>query len=137
MLHCPLDCSVDIEVLRVLPDGRRELRCEACGHTWVHGQARPDPTTGRLLAVFDVDDRAYLDWIHTWRDGYVLNCERHPRPDYLVLHRARCISISELQPGATTFVGEFIKVCSTDRAVVQQWARDNGRSDATFCQLCM
>ena len=58
-------------------------------------------------------------------------------PDYLVLHRATCRFISHLGPNMATFTGDYIKVCSTDRTAVRQWAHANAGAEGTFCQHCL
>ena len=71
------------------------------------------------------DDSSYQSWIAAWPGGYVLNCNRSPNSAYLILHRAACTSITELQAGMQTFTGEYVKVCSTDRGAITQWAIDS------------
>jgi hypothetical protein len=115
------------------------FRCRRCHHEWVvAGEYRPyDPDRGAQLQQFVDQDTAYRSWIAAWPHGYVLNCERSPRADYLVLHRATCSSISELQPGMNTFTGEYIKVCSTDLQAVKQWALEGIGAAPSPCQQCM
>ncbi len=144
---CPSCGSSEIGLVEVLEDQRRRVKCEACGHEWLRGQAsaritaaqaRRDPAEAVEPTVFDNDDEGYLTWVRTWPGGYVLNCERTLHPNYLMLHRANCDTITETGPQATTWtVHEYIKVCSTDRHRVKQWARDQTGSDPTPCQLCM
>lgn len=59
------------------------------------------------------DDAGYLDWLGRHPDGFVINTVRDPSPSYLVLHRSSCWTISRLQPQATTFTGEYTKICGT------------------------
>jgi hypothetical protein len=111
------------------------LSCEL-GHQWTVGEPRPDPATGAALTV-PTGDHDYLRWIAAWPDGYVLNCLQSGNPVGSRLHRARCKSISQLQPDKETFVGEWIKVCSTDRQKVRQWALAHLRESPANCQHCM
>jgi hypothetical protein len=78
---------------------------------------------GSELISFQDDDAGYRRWLRAWPSGLVPNSNRRPSPDYLILHRATCRFITELDTRMTTFTGEYIKVCSTDRRAVQQWAR--------------
>lgn len=115
-------------------------RCQKCHHEWtVSGQYRPynsrsEPTT----VVFHNDDAGYQAWLAASPRGYVLHCEAKPNANYLMLHRASCATISSPPPGATTHTGDYIKVCSIDRATLKQWAHDatNG-GETTPCQHCM
>ena len=114
-------------------------RCRNCHNEWtVSGKYRPyQPQAGATLTLFRDDDTGYRSWIRAWSDGFVLNCERTPGPNYLVLHRATCRSITDLQPGTRTFTGEYVKVCSTKRRAVARWAQEQTGADITPCQLCM
>jgi hypothetical protein len=89
---------------------------------------------------FNGDDLSYLAWTAAHRDGFVLNVQRSPDPDYVVLHRASCGSISndKQAPGAFTGRG-YRKICATSVAELQVAAKSEGRSDGTFskrCRLC-
>lgn len=142
---CPECESSDLDLVEITTDERRRVRCESCGYVWVRGEPkRGASATERIsarsesLIVFDRDDDAYLAWVHTWPHGYVLNCERSLNPNYLVLHRAVCYTITDPGPQATTWTEhEYIKVCSTDRQQLRQWASDRTQSVPTYCQLCM
>ena len=134
LVTCPVCQSDEVDVVQV-EDGRRRLHCEH-GHNWVIGTLRPNPALG-VRVVVPPDDARYREWISTWPDGYVLNCLTSRNPLDSRLHRAWCSSISELQPDKSTFVGEWIKVCSTDRRKVQEWAVRECGETPQFCQLCM
>lgn len=114
-------------------------RCHKCRHEWMTaGTYRPHPSgdAGHLIRFVD-DDAGYERWLTSWPQGYVLNCNRHPSSEYLILHRASCHFISELQRGMQTFTGDYIKVCSTDRATVRQWAQSQTGAEATYCMHCL
>ena len=54
------------------------------------------------MAVEDNNgDGAYLAWLRANPAGYVLNTGRTHPPEYMVLHRANCPSISVLVPPAS------------------------------------
>lgn len=135
LVTCPVCQSDDADVAENLEDGRRRLSCEH-GHEWIIGTAQPRPSVGARL-VIPRDDAEYLAWISTWPDGYVLNCLASRNPTDSRLHRARCPSIGELQADKSTFVGEWIKVCSTNRHAVQQWAVHECGKAPQFCHMCM
>ena len=72
-------------------------------------------------------------------DGYVVNCERRPGPGYLKLHRARCYTIGGTgNPPARgrRWIGDWIKVCATDRTELDRWARDSVGGELDSCPLC-
>ena len=131
---CPKCGSTDLDLVEVLEDERRLVKCEACGHEWLRGDAQPaatgshrslrDPAEAKQPTVFADDDVAYLDWVRTWPGGYVLNCDRSPSPNYLMLHRAHCDHITEAGSLKTTWTTSYIKVCSTDRNELKAWANE-------------
>jgi len=68
-----------------------------------------------VVQCFIDDDDSYVRWLDGHPEGFVLNAERNPTPDYLVLHRASCSTISRLQPGATRWTtGDYIKLCGIE-----------------------
>jgi hypothetical protein len=144
---CPQCGSLDIDLVGVLQDERRRVKCEACEHEWLRGEAKATPSEDRPFrdpgeavepTIFDNDDEGYTTWVRTWRGGYVLNCHRVPSRNYLMLHRADCETITEAGPQATTWtVNQYIKVCSTDPQRLRQWVREEADADPVPCQLCM
>ena len=113
--------------------------CQKCRHRWTTtGEFRPyTGDQGAALVWFEDDDAGYRAWLRVWPIGFVLNCNRNPTPDYLVLHRCTCRFITELDPRMKTFTGEYIKVCSTDRRALKQWARTQTGAETTDCLHCM
>lgn len=57
------------------------------------------------------NDAGYLDWLAGHPGGFVINTSRRPSAAYLMLHRANCWTITRLQPKATTFTGDYTKLC--------------------------
>jgi hypothetical protein len=82
---------------------------------------------------FENDDKGYLGWLRANPRGFVLNVRKHADPDYVVLHRADCPSISteNRTEGAYTG-GSYRKICSTELRDLEQAARLEGRSDGSF-----
>lgn len=67
------------------------------------------------ITIFDNDDRAYLKWLSSHPEGFVVNGRRKFDPDYLVLHRATCGSVNvfrgmEEKPGGFT-ERNYVKLC--------------------------
>lgn len=83
------------------------------------------------------DDVSYLAWTAAHPDGFVLNVRRSPDPDYVILHRASCGSISndKQAPGAFT-ARAYRKVCAITEAELKLAAKDEGRSDGSFSKRC-
>jgi len=44
------------------------------------------------------NDQGFLAWLEANPDGYVVNAERRPRPNYLVLHRSVCSHLRSRSP---------------------------------------
>lgn len=42
------------------------------------------------ITIFKDDDGGFFGWLDDHPDGYFINCERKPKPNYLVLHRPSC-----------------------------------------------
>lgn len=93
------------------------------------------------VVVFEGDDRPYQRWMSAHRRGYVLSTEKRSSSRRLSLHRSRCNHVSVYGPGQEPgcFTAKStIKVCSTDRAELERWAkekRENGES-IKGCRTC-
>ena len=92
--------------------------------------------------VFDHNDRDYFRWLNTNKLGYVINTTRGRDPDYMILHRSDCHTISEYT-GTASRGGfterEYIKVCANRLEDLREWVKKNGRPDGSFsseCQFC-
>jgi hypothetical protein len=95
-------------------------------------------------ARFFIDDEAgYRLWLVGHPKGYVVNTTRSKSPDYMVLHRATCPSISVPGPRASDggfTERQYAKACAETVAALRVWVRANGRPDGTFtseaCLFC-
>jgi hypothetical protein len=103
-------------------------------------QRRPEPETpasSEAPIPFVDDDQGYETWLRRNTAGYVINCNRSPSPDYMILHYADCYTISEPPPrGMTWTTGDYIKVCSRSRPALQEWAKERTGSEASLCGIC-
>ena len=95
-----------------------------------------------MAIEFREDDSSYLHWLTDNPDGLVLNTRRRDDPTYMVLHRARCRSISRYasnaRHGAFTEPA-YVKVCAGNLDELRKWVGRNGRPDGGFsgeCGLC-
>jgi hypothetical protein len=81
------------------------------------------------------DDPGYLGWLGGHPGEFVLSTTRTPSPAYLLLHRATCASISQLQARAASFTGEYSQLCG-GRSELTAAARRLG-GHAQVCGLCL
>jgi hypothetical protein len=92
---------------------------------------------------FKDDEAGYRRWLADHPHGFVVNTTHGVSPNYMVLHRATCSSISEYSaqsaPGGFT-ERQYSKACSETVQALRAWARANGRPDGTFtseaCSRC-
>lgn len=90
---------------------------------------------GVHMENFKDDDAGYLRWVEDHSDGYVVNCYRTPSPSYLKLHRATCRWIqTEKWTNYTTKT--YMKVCSSDKAELDTWARHDIDGELDPCKHC-
>jgi hypothetical protein len=86
------------------------------------------------------DDPGFLAWTAANPNGFVLNVRRRPDPNYVVLHRATCKSISNERHAPDAFTGRgYRKICASSVAELQKAAQSEGRSNGSFskrCSLC-
>jgi hypothetical protein len=72
--------------------------------------------------------------MYAYAGGYVVNAERSHNPDNLVLHRAMCDTITP-SPDKPWTTGSYVKVCSTRRYELDEWARELG-GRLRSCSFC-
>lgn len=94
----------------------------------------------KTMAIeFNDNDEAYQAWLTAHPQGFVLNTPRIHTPDYMVLHRASCSSISNYtqmaRPGGFT-ERQYIKVCGETVDALRLWVRHHGRPDGSFTGEC-
>ena len=81
-------------------------------------------TIADVIVEFMDDDKGYIAWLAGHPDGFVLNCERPPRPSYLILHRATCWTISRTSGSNWTVI--YQKVCADTFEEINAWASQIG-----------
>lgn len=84
---------------------------------------------------FQDDDEGYLTWLNSHQDGYVLNVNRTPEPDNLVLHRASCYHLAKTPANGVQWTTHYTKYCG-DRDTLEDQAVALG-GDAWPCQHCL
>ena len=89
------------------------------------------------MIEFENDEAGYFAWLAGNPNGFVLNVRSKADPEYVVLHRASCGSISSQKPatGAYTCRG-FRKWCANGVADLRIAAKKEGRLDGTFSKRC-
>ena len=88
-----------------------------------------------MLRFIDNDD-LYIEWTKRYPEGFVVNSFRTPAPKYLMLHKAKCYTITELKGNAVTFTGEYSKTCSHDLDELTNWAKEEIGGELRRCQKC-
>jgi hypothetical protein len=86
------------------------------------------------VALFRDDDQAFFDWLDEHPDGFFINTTRTPKPDYLVLHRPGCSHID--RNPSMHWTRDYVKVCATDRANLEEWAAESVGGEVTLCRTC-
>ena len=93
-----------------------------------------------MVGEFINDESGYMKWITKNPFGFVINTTRSMSPDYMVLHRATCMSISEptdaAGPGGFT-ERDYIKICSNDIKELKVWIKEHGKPDGRFSSKCV
>lgn len=89
------------------------------------------------MQVFVDNDTGYVDWLARHPRGLVVNADRHPKPGYLVLHKATCPRISRTsRPYGAWTHRSYIKACSEQIADLEKWARDEAGGTLQPCGHC-
>jgi len=103
-----------------------------------------DASADMRVSEFVDDDTSYLRWLAGHRNGYILNCGRTPRPNYLMLHRASCHTISGTPArlgtwngmGHNVWTGAYMKACASGRTELEQWALRKTGGRVRPCNFC-
>lgn len=86
------------------------------------------------IVMFKDDDDGFFEWQEANLSGQFINTERKPNPNYLVLHNSGCPHFK----GADTvrWTKDYVKICSTDRAALEEWANETVGGEITLCRTC-
>ena len=83
------------------------------------------------------DDRGYTGWVKAHPDALVLNLRQRADPDYVVLHRATCRTISAAGRGTGAYTRRaYRKVGGVSVEELRAVARQEGRIDGSFSKCC-
>lgn len=86
--------------------------------------------------TFVDDEYGYETWLRTHPTGYVLNCDRRPRANYLLLHRATCHTITGTPARGDTWTADYMKVAGDTIAELDAWARAETGGVPQRCGSC-
>ncbi len=86
------------------------------------------------IELFRDDDQGFFDWLDEHPDGFFVNTDRTPKPDYLVLHRPSCSHID--RNPSMNWTTDYVKLCATDRADLEEWAASVVGGEVTLCRTC-
>ena len=81
------------------------------------------------------DDPAYVSWLSRHRQGYVIDCNRKPAKNHLILHRATC-SVIKPHKRARLTTGAHIKACSLVVEELAAWALEETGGGVIACSEC-
>jgi hypothetical protein len=106
--------------------GFNEKSVDKSFYQWRRFNGRAQPAAYEVFIFKDEDeDKKYRSWLETHPQGYVLNSNKSPRPNYLVLHRAWC---SQQQK---TIGVNYRKVCADSKEGLWEWLNENNFEDFT------
>ncbi|CAG0994642.1 Ribonuclease 3 [Methanosarcinales archaeon] len=88
------------------------------------------------IEQFKDDDKGYLNWIKNHSVGYVVNCNRQPNPNYLILHRADCNTICGIPAKGKFWTKDYIKICSLNPNELENWAQKQYEGELQRCPIC-
>lgn len=96
--------------------------------------ARVVATSTPNVVVFKDDDDAFFEWQDAHPEGEFINTERKLNPNYLVLHKSGCPHFKGNE--SLQWTKDYVKAGATDRAALEQWARDVVGGEITLCGTC-
>ena len=86
------------------------------------------------VVTFRDDDAGFFGWLDAHPDGYFINAERSPKPNYLVLHRPGCGHFKGAP--SVNWTKDYIKTCSEQRDELERWAEESVGGEVTLCKDC-
>lgn len=87
------------------------------------------------VVLFRDDDDGFFEWQEASPTGQFINTERKPNPNYLVLHKSGC---PHFKGGSESvrWTKDYVKICSDDRAALDEWAGETVGGEITLCRTC-
>lgn len=87
------------------------------------------------VATFRDDDIGFYAWVDTHQDGFFINTERKPNPNYLVLHMPGGCGHFD-RSSSLKWTKDYIKICSDRREELEGWAEQSVGGEVTLCKDC-
>jgi hypothetical protein len=89
------------------------------------------------VEAFVDDDEGFVYWRDSHPEGFIVNADRCPRADYLVLHRATCPAM-KLPNASLHWTRSYIKLCANDMHELTRWGAQTveGFHGLSPCGLC-
>jgi hypothetical protein len=87
------------------------------------------------LELFRDNDSGFFDWLDNNTDGFFINTERSPNPNYLVLHVVGGCGHFKGAPSAH-WTKDYVKLCSSNRDALESWAEETVGGEVTLCRDC-
>ena len=86
------------------------------------------------MDMFENDEEAYLNWVFSHPNGFVINTPKSGRGYPNMLHRATCIHITTAHKNYTTTI--YKKACSMNRQELVNSYKDaaNGFAGCRHCK---
>lgn len=88
------------------------------------------------MLTFVDDDRGDLTWVAQHPGGFVLNTARKTTPEYHILHRATCSTITGTLAKGDHWTKDLIRHCAEQRAELRGFARVECGGEAQDCGVC-
>jgi hypothetical protein len=89
-----------------------------------------------MATEFENDDTGYLAWLGHNPEGFVINCNANPSPNYVTVHRATCHTINGTPTKGTEWTVLYRKVCGDTVSDLDRWAADNVATHPHRCGSC-
>jgi len=85
--------------------------------------------------IFRNDEEGYRKWYQDNPDGFVINTFSRISVKYMVLHQAKCSTISDVSQIYTS--NGYIKICSRNPTELLDWIREQGgQGPSNYCGTC-
>ena len=95
-----------------------------------------DVDTEPDFITFKDDDEGFRNWTRQHPNGFYINTQRTPTPNYLMLHRVGCMHVGDAEDNDVAWTADYIKVCSLSKMELEAWARTVVGGEPTHCQTC-
>jgi hypothetical protein len=94
-------------------------------------------TLPEQIILFRDDDEGFFEWLEEHPDGFFLNTERNPGPQYLVLHQPACRHFKG-EREQLNWTKDYVKLCAEHSGTLEDWAMEafGESAEPTLCSSC-